>query len=137
MPGPQGPAAASGVSSSLAVSATSGRQAGAWALVRHMTSGASELRFQELIGNLPARRSAWDSPQLATPVLKPFAEQMLQPAYGPNIVEWERIRIDVQLVAERVVRGGLTVQQGAQQMDVRVDALLAKRRSLVQAGKIA
>ncbi|MEG3125753.1 extracellular solute-binding protein [Sphingomonas sp. GB1N7] len=136
MPGPNGPAAASGVSSSLAVSASSRRSADAWRLVEHMTSAVSELRFQSLIGNLPARRSAWESPKLATPVLKPFADQMLQPAYGPNIVEWERIRTEVQLVAERVVRGLMTIAEGTRQMDVRIDVLLAKRRSLVQAGKL-
>lgn len=137
MPGPHGPAAASGVSSSLAVSATSRQPADAWALVRHMTSSTSELRFQRMIGNLPARRSAWASPQLATPVLAPFAAQMLEPAIGPDIVEWERIRIDVQLVAERVVRGQLSVAEGASEMDRRVDRLLAKRRELVQSGRIA
>lgn len=137
MPGPRGPGAASGVSASLCVSRTTRRPDAAWALVRHMASPASELRFQRLIGNLPARRSAWTSPQLATPVLASFAEQMLEPAYGPNIIEWERIRTDVQLVAERVVRGLLTIDEGLAMMDVRTDRLLAKRRALIDAGKLA
>ena len=62
---------------------------------------------------------------------------MLHPAFGPNIVEWERVRLEVQLVAERVVRGLLTIDEGLAAMDRRVDALLAKRRELVQAGAIA
>jgi multiple sugar transport system substrate-binding protein len=86
---------------------------------------------------LPARRSAWDDPQLATPLLAPFAAQMLAPVVSPNVVEWERIRIEVQLIAERVVRGLMTIDQGLATMDVRVDALLAKRRSLVARGMLA
>ena len=137
MPGPSGPGAASSVSASLAVSATTPRPAAARALLRHMTSPASELRFQQLIGNLPATRAAWSSPDLALPVLRPFAEQMLAPTHDPRIVEWERIRIEVQLVAEQVVRGGMTIDQGLADMDARADRILAQRRALVDAGKIA
>lgn len=136
MPGPHGPAVASGIASALAVSSRSRWPEAAWALVRHLTSPASELRFQRMIGNLPARRSAWSAPQLATPVLTPFAEQMLHPARDPNLIEWERIRIEVQLIAERVVRGLLTVDQALAAMDTRTDAILAQRRALVQAGRI-
>ena len=72
-----------------------------------------------------------------TPVLEPFAEQMRQPALGPNIIEWERIRAEVQLIAERVVRKLMTIDEGLAEMDRRADRLLAKRRALVQAGRIA
>ena len=137
MPGPHGPAAASGVSASLAISSDTRRPAEARALLRHLTSAPSELRFQRLIGNLPAVRTAWSSPALATPVLRPFAEQMLHPTDDPRIIEWERIRIEVQLVAERVVRGLMTVDQGLAEMDRRADRILARRRALVQAGRIA
>jgi multiple sugar transport system substrate-binding protein len=119
------------------VSATSANPDAAWAFVRHLTSGPSELRFQRLIGNLPARVSAWEAPQLATPLLAPFAEQLRAPAVDPNIVEWERIRLEVQLLAEKAVRGVLTQEAALEAMDVRVDGLLAKRRALVAAGRIA
>lgn len=137
MPGPAGPGVASGVGACLAVSGSSRRPADAWALVRHLTSPATELRLQRLIGNLPARRSAWRDPQLATPLLQPFAAQMLEPARGPGIVEWERIRLEVQLIAERVVRGAVTVDEGLAEMDRRADRLLAKRRELVATGQLA
>lgn len=137
MPGPRGPGRASGVAATLAVSRSTSRPREAWALVRHLTSAASELRFQTLIGSLPARASAWRDPQLATATLKPFAEQMLHPASAPGVVEWERIRAEVQLIAERVVRHQLTIDEGLAAMDRRVDALLAKRRALVAAGRPA
>ena len=121
----------------LPVSAASRRPADAWALVRPLTSAASELRYQQLIGNLPARRSAWDTPQMRTPILRPFGDQMLAPTNDPHIVEWERVRSEVQLVAERVVRGQLSIDEGLAEMDRRVDRQLAKRRGLVEAGAIA
>ncbi|KQU55580.1 hypothetical protein ASG67_05345 [Sphingomonas sp. Leaf339] len=135
--GPQGAGRLSGLSTSLCVSATTSRPAEAWALVRHLSSASSELRYQRLIGNLPARASVWSSPQLATPVLAPFAEQMREPAFLPRVIEWERIQIEIQLAAERVVRGLQTIDQALAALDTRVDRLLAKRRALVEAGKLA
>jgi multiple sugar transport system substrate-binding protein len=137
MPGPHGPGPASSVSASLAVSTHTRRPAEARALLRHLASPVSELRFQRMIGNMPAARSAWASPQLDQAVLRPFAEQVLHPTDDPKIVEWERIRLDTQTVAERVVRGEMTIDQGLAEMDVRADRILAPRRALVDAGKIA
>lgn len=135
--GPDGPGAASAISACLCVSARSPRPAEAWALVRHLTSTPSELRFQRLIGNLPARASAWRSPQLAQPVLAPFARQMSQPADIPKVVEWERIQAEIQIVAERLVRGLVTLNEALAECDRRADQILARRRALVQAGKLA
>lgn len=137
MPGPHGPGAASGISASLAVSAQTTRAADAWALVRHMTGIPAELEFQRLIGSLPARMAAWAAPQMQAPVLAPFRDQMQHPAPAPDIVEWERIRIEVQLVAERLIRGQLTMREATATMNARADAILAKRRQLVAAGRIA
>ncbi len=137
MAGPHGPGPGSRLDAALCVSATTPRPAAAWSLVRHLTSAANELRFQRLIGNLPARQSAWTSPQLATPLIAPFAAQMREPSLAPPVIEWERIKIEMQLVAERIVRGLLTIDQGLEAIDTRVDAILAKRRALIDAGRIA
>ncbi|MDJ0275350.1 extracellular solute-binding protein [Sphingomonas sp. 2R-10] len=135
--GPTGPGPVSGDSASLCVTTACERPQAAWALVRHMTSRASELKFQRMIGNLPARLDAWDSPQLAQPVLAAFREQMAQPAPIPPAVEWERIQGEVQLAAERVVRGLQTIDAALAALDDRVDRLLAQRRALVDAGTLA
>jgi ABC-type glycerol-3-phosphate transport system substrate-binding protein len=137
MAGPQGPGPVMSINATLCVSATTPRPAAAWALIRHLTSAANELRFQRLIGSLPARQSAWASPQLAAPLLAPFVAQMHQPALQPPVIEWERIKIEVQLIAERIVRGLLTIDQGLAAIDRRIDAILAKRRALVAAGRLA
>ncbi|KQN40843.1 hypothetical protein ASG37_03500 [Sphingomonas sp. Leaf407] len=135
--GPRGPGPVSGDSASLCVSMSTTRPAEAWALVRHLTSVQSELRFQDLIGNLPARVDAWSSPQLAQPQLAAFREQMRQPAPIPPVIEWERIQTEIQLAAERMVRGTLTIDETLVVLDERVDRLLAKRRALVDAGRLA
>lgn len=135
--GPRGPGPAWGIAACLCVSARTERPAEAWALVRHLTGAESELRFQRLIGNLPARASAWSAPQLAAPVLAPFAAQMAEPAPIPQVVEWERIQTEVQLVAERLVRGLVTLDEALAACDTRTDQILARRRALVQAGRIA
>lgn len=137
MPGPDGPGSAGGISATLAVAAQSPRAQKAWALIRYMTDAPAELRFQRLIGSLPAREAAWTAPQMQAPVLRPFREQMAEPARSPNIVEWERIRIEVQLVAEKLVRGEFGLQQATATMNARADDILAKRRQLVEAGRIA
>jgi ABC-type glycerol-3-phosphate transport system substrate-binding protein len=135
--GPRGPGPGSALDISLCVSATSRRPADAWALIRHVTSDASELRFQRLIGVLPARVDAWRAPQLASPVIAPFAAQVRDTTPTPLIPEWERIRIEVQIVAERMVRGLVGLEDGLAAIDTRVDHILGKRRTLVQAGRIA
>jgi multiple sugar transport system substrate-binding protein len=135
--GPHGPGRLSGQSASLCVSATTTRPAEAWALVRHLTSVESELHFQRAIGNLPARVAAWSSPQLDQPVLTAFAEQMRYPAFDPKVIEWEQIQLQIQFAAERVVRGIETIPEALAGLDTRVDRLLAKRRSLVEAGRLA
>jgi multiple sugar transport system substrate-binding protein len=137
MPGPHGPGPAGGISAVLCVSAQARDPAAAWTLVRYMTDVPAELRFQSLIGSLPARTAAWQTPQMQATALRPFLEQMAEPAMSPNVVEWERIRIEVQLVAERLVRGQLTLAAAQAEMDRRADGILAKRRQLVEAGRIA
>lgn len=134
--GPHGPGLGSGLGTSLCVSTQTRRSDQAWALVRHLTSVASELTYQRLIGNLPARTDAWRAPQLADPVLRPFAEQMRAPASAPRVIEWERIKAEIQLAAERVVRKVESVEQALAALDQRVDRLLEKRRALVEAGTI-
>jgi multiple sugar transport system substrate-binding protein len=43
----------------------------------------------------------------------------------------------VQLIAERMARGLMTLDAGLTEADRRADRILAKRRALVEAGRIA
>ena len=57
------------------------------------------------------------------------------PSY--NLPEWDRITGEMQLVAERMVRGLVSIDAAAAEMDVRADAILAKRRWLLDRGRLA
>lgn len=135
--GPNGPGPTSAKDVSLCVSASSRRPDEAWALVRYLTSANSERRFANMIGSLPARPEAWTGLKASDPILKPFAEQANDLADAPMIVEWERIQIETTLISERIARGLLTIDEGLIEADRRADEILAKRRALVQAGRIA
>jgi len=44
------------------------------------------------------------------------------------VLEWERIVQEMRIVTEEVVRGGLAQDQAVEELDQRVDKVLAKRR---------
>ena len=78
------------------------------------------------------------APALARdPVAGVFAAALAHGVAPPPVPEWQRIITQVQSVAERMVRGEFTVDTAAREMDTVVDRLLAKRRWLLDRGRIA
>jgi multiple sugar transport system substrate-binding protein len=51
------------------------------------------------------------------------------------VPEWERIVTEMQIVAERMVRGEYTPEAAAREIDVRADRLLEKRRWMIEHGR--
>ena len=49
--------------------------------------------------------------------------------------EWERIVTEMQIVAERMVRGEYTPRAAAAEIDRRADRLLEKRRWMIEQGR--
>ena len=138
MPGPDGPATGMIDGSSLVVTAHARDPARARRLIDYLCHPERQLGFHALTGDLPARPSAWATPQLARdPVAATFARQLARGVTPPAVPEWERIVTEVQALAERMVRGQFTVDQAASAMNARVDALLAKRRWLLDRGRLA
>jgi multiple sugar transport system substrate-binding protein len=138
MPGPAGVTAGVVGANSLAVSATSRDPARAWALIGYLCRADVQERFHALIGDLPSRPSAWDRPGLARDTtVAAFRAQVEHVSPQPAIPEWQHVMDEVQLVAERMVRGQLTVSAAAAEMDRRADLILAKRRWLIDKGRIA
>jgi multiple sugar transport system substrate-binding protein len=82
-------------------------------------------------GDLPPRRSAWRSPELADDVpSQAFAAQLERVRAAPKLPEWERIFQEMQRAAERVVRRTQSIDAATTELDASVDALLEKRRWL-------
>jgi multiple sugar transport system substrate-binding protein len=137
-PGPGGAGAAMARGVSLAVSRRARDPAKAWSLVAYLTGAALQRRMYGITGALPTRPSAWDGPGLdGDPVSKVFADQIARSVALPAVPEWERIMLEVQHVAEHMVRGEYGVDAAAREMDRRVDRILEKRRSLLDRGRIA
>ena len=111
-----------------------GERAGAaWKLVEYLSRPEVQRRFHALSGNLPPRRSTWEHPDLAgDPLAAAFRDQLERVRPTPKVLEWERIAQEIRLVTERVVRGGLPQDQAVRELDAGVDAILAKRRWILQ-----
>jgi multiple sugar transport system substrate-binding protein len=136
LPGPNGPGASTAGGASLVVFRSSRHPEAAWRLVEYLSAPAVQLRFHELTGNLPPRRSAWRDERLAAdPHARAFRDQLERARPAPKIPEWERIVNEMQLVAEQVVRGRLDVDQAGRELDRRIDVMLEKRRWMLSRGR--
>jgi len=135
MPGPDGPGASAPGGSSLAVFRGARNPEAAWALVRYLLEPATQIEFNRLTGDLPARVSAWSAPALSgDPHIAAFGRQLARAAPVPKVPEWERIVTEMQIVAERMVRGEYAPAAAAAEIDRRADKLLEKRRWMLERG---
>jgi multiple sugar transport system substrate-binding protein len=134
-PGPDGIGSAAPGGSSLVVFAGTENSAAAWHVLSQLLAPAAQLKFHALTGSLPARRSVWRAAGLADdPVVAPFATQLDHATALPKVPEWERIVTEMQVVAERMVRGQYSVDEAAKEIDRRADRLLEKRRWMLDKG---
>ncbi len=77
LPGLNGPGGGVAGGTSLVIFHNSPNKEAAWHLVEYLSEPTVQLRFYELTGDLPARRSAWNDPKLAQdPYSKAFADQL-------------------------------------------------------------
>jgi len=137
MPGPNGLGASAPGGSSLVVFRGARDPAAAWKLVRHLLDPATQVTFNELTGDLPARQSAWSAPALARNAnVATFGRQLQRAKPVPKVAEWERIVTEMQVVAERMVRGEYTPAAAAAEIDRRADRLLEKRRWMLDRGRV-
>jgi multiple sugar transport system substrate-binding protein len=136
VPGPNGPGASAPGGSSLVVYRHSPHQDAAWKLVRYLSDPAVQARFNVITGDLPARESAWAAPAVANdPYIAAFKGQLSRAKAVPKVPEWERIVTEMQIVAERMVRGEFTPVAAAAEIDRRADRLLEKRRWMIEQGR--
>jgi len=137
-PGPDGAGAAAPGGSSLVVFSGGRRKRETWDAVRRLLGPAAQLALHRATGDLPARRSVWREADLARdPVVAAFARQLELARPLPEVPEWERVVTAMQVVADRMVRGEYTVRGAAAEMDAQVDDILAKRRWMMEQGRLA
>ena len=129
LPGPEGPGASIAGGTSFVVFRQSQHKEAAWTLIEYLSAPAQQLRLHALTGDLPPRRSPWATPALANdPYARAFRDQLERAVPAPKVPEWERIAQEMRLVGEQLANRKLSVDQAAVEMDRRTDAILAKRR---------
>lgn len=132
-PGPDGIGSAAPGGSSLVVFRGAANSDAAWHVVNALLGPAGQAALQKLTGDMPARRASWATN--ADPHIAAFADQLENARVLPKVPEWERIVSEMQVVAERMLRGQFTVKQAAAEMDARANRLLEKRRWMVERGR--
>ncbi len=129
LPGPTGPGASIAGGSSLALFARSEHKRAAWKLLEFLSQPQVQVRFFELTGDLPPRRSAWAAPLLAAdPYARAFREQLERTEAPPAVPEWERIGQQMRIVSERAVAGQITPAQFRATLNADTNDILEKRR---------
>jgi multiple sugar transport system substrate-binding protein len=104
-------------------------KAAAWKFIEFLSQPKVQLRFFELTGDLPPRRSVWNAPLLADdPYAAAFRRQLERTVAAPAVPEWERIATQMQLATERAVAGQITPERYRAQLDAQADSILEKRR---------
>lgn len=129
LPGPGGPGASIAGGSSLAIFERSEQKEAAWKLIEYLSRPETQIRFFELTGDLPPRRSVWKSSLLADdPYAQAFREQLERTEAPPAVPEWERIGQQMRVVSERAVVGQISPTQFRAVLDADTDEILEKRR---------
>ncbi|MEA2337563.1 MAG: multiple sugar transport system substrate-binding protein, partial [Thermoanaerobaculia bacterium] len=117
---------------SLVVFRASKHKAAAHKLIEFLSEPQQQVRFYELTGDLPARRSAWQSPLLANDTrFAAFRVQFERVAPLPKVPEWEQIATAIYDRGEAAARGAVTPAVALRQLDARADELLEKRRWMI------
>lgn len=138
LPGPDGAASGAAGGSSLVIFRRSTHKDEAWALIEYLSRPDVQQRFYDLLGDMPARRSAWDGGSLRTdPKVQAFREQLEHVNATPPVPEWEQIANEMQLVAAQAVAGELTIDEAAAEIDRRADRILEKRRWILDHSRVA
>lgn len=133
MPGPDGPGLSSAGGSSLVVFKSSQVKPEAWLLAEYLSRPSTQQRFYDLTGDMPSRRSSWETPALVeSPYAKAFLAQLDRVRSPPKVPEWERIATEMRLTGERVVQKVQTVDQAVVALDRKTDDILAKRRWMLE-----
>lgn len=124
--------------SSLVIFRASRHKEAARKLIEFLSEPAQQIRFFELTGDLPARRSAWNAPALARdPYFPAFREQLERVEPLPKVPEWEQIATSIFEHGEAAVRHVSTPAAALADLDRTANDILAKRRWVLKRAEMA
>lgn len=118
--------------SSLVISKTTEKKDAAWKFIEFLSRPDIQVRFSQLSGDLPARRSAWNTPELKNDrEMQAFRVQLDHTAALPRIPEIENICTTIFEHGQLATRGQFDAAEGARRLDDKVERMLEKRRWVV------
>ncbi len=135
LPGPDGEATRISLAggSSLVIFRRSRHVREAWQVIEFLSRPDVQRRFFRITGDLPARVEAWqDSALLGDPHARAFWVQLHHVRPTPKIPEWEQLTSKVIDRAESAIRGRAGIEAALAGLDRDADALLEKRRWMLQ-----
>ena len=119
--------------SSLVLLRGSEKKQAAWKFIEFLSEPARQVRFYEESGDLPARRSAWNAPLLASDdKIAAFRTQLDHTVALPRVPEWEYIATTIFDYGELAARGRFTTRRAAELLDAKVNRILEKRRWVLE-----
>ncbi len=124
--------------SSIVMNSQSGNKHTAWKLIEFLSRPAIQLKFFRMVDDLPARREAWESPEIQRDkFIKAFFKQLNHVKPVPKVPEWERIAFSkIQKYMEYIVYEKMSVETALKKLDEEVNSVLEKRRWLIKHGRI-
>lgn len=136
VPGINGPGVSMAGGSSLSLFNGSKHKAEAWQLMEYLSRPEVQLQFYKLTGDLPPRKTAWqDTTLLNNKYTKAFRDQLERVVPLPQVPEWEEIATTIFEHGEQAIRKAKTVDQTLADLDKDVNAMLGKRRYLLDQAK--
>jgi len=121
---------------SLAMFRGSPRKDAAWQWLEYLSEPAQQIALYRLTGDLPSRKSAWtEEGPAGDEQTRAFRIQLDHVRPTPKIPEWERIADEITRHAEAAIRGQVTIDEALAALDRNVDAMLEKRRWLIERGE--
>lgn len=136
MPAPDGtpwPGLSMSGGSSLVIAKTTEKAEAAWKFIEFLSRPDIQVRFSQLSGDLPARRSAWNTPELTNDrEMAAFRIQLDHTAALPRIPEIENIVTTIFEHGQLATRGQFDAQGGARRLDAKVERMLEKRRWVLE-----
>jgi multiple sugar transport system substrate-binding protein len=123
--------------SSLVMSKKSNHKREVWQFIEYLSKPETQLKFYNLIFDLPAVKSSWQDTSLRNnPYIDAFYKQFQYVVTTPKVPEWEQIAYSkIQQYAELAARNVLSVDEALKRLDKDVDKILEKRRWLLSKSK--
>jgi len=120
--------------SSLVLNRHSPRKQAAWTFIEFLSLAQTQVKFYELMNDLPARKAAWKDPHLKEdPYLRAFYQQLHHVKPLPKIPEWEHIAFaKIRQYVEYAARNKMSSRQALRALDRDTDKILEKRRWLLK-----